>query len=193
MICPRHDPRAPLYTCWQRIPDITDPLEILRCQQCAHGRALIATVKRHLDADQETSGAVEAPPQEDIIMDKKTYTVSELADLLGVESKHIYNAKASKGIPSSGSMKRVVVDEMRKRGITFDQVVPAPRVGGKSKKPLSIQSDEGQPERGWQEATMMTAGTRIADVDLCAEWPFDLLVQVVRTKLPVNTSITINN
>ncbi|MGE4310259.1 helix-turn-helix domain-containing protein [Desulfovibrio sp.] len=204
MICPRHDPRAPLYTCWQRIPDITDRLEIVRCQQCPHGRALIATVKRQPDADQDMPGAVEALPQEEIIMEAQTYTVPKLAELLGVEARHIYNARASKGIPSAGSMKRVVLDGMRKRGITWDKVVPAPKGGGR-KASGAPSPDDGQVETDGS-ATAAEAPQAVPAIqempdalpaarreNICERWPLDVLIKAVRAKLPAHTSITINS
>lgn len=204
MTCPASNPKAPIYTCWQRIPDITDHMEIVRCQQCPHGRALIATVKRQPDADTDMAGAVEAPPQEDIIMEAQTYTVPKLAELLGVEAKHIYNARASKGIPASGSMKGIVLEGMRKRGITWDHVVTAPKGGGRKtsgapssddglgRTEINISTVEGTPEISALTPRKIepVASKKVIMLD---DWPLEKLMLAIKTKLPAHTSITINS
>ena len=69
-----------------------------------------------------------APKQERIIMaqTERTYTVAELAGLLGLSPKDVSNAKYSKTKnPLPGSQIGAVLEGMRLRGITWNQVVPA--------------------------------------------------------------------
>lgn len=60
-------------------------------------------------------------------MEAKTYTVPQLAAELGFAPAYIYTAKASKREPMPGSKNHMVLEAMRERGITWDNVVPAPR------------------------------------------------------------------
>jgi len=203
MTCPARNPNAPIYTCWQRIPGITDPQEILRCQQCPHGMLLIASVTWQREADQDAPDQVDAPQRKDIIMDKQTYTVAELSKLIGISVKNIYNAKGLKRPPSSGSMMGAVLTEMSKRGITWDQVVSTPK-GGVRKAAGASVPDDGQAVGASVTATEDSqvvpmvqdmpddVPTSKGDV-LCARWPLDMLIQAIKTKLPTHTSITISN
>lgn len=64
-------------------------------------------------------------------MEKKNYTIKELAALLGVSPKDVANAKyVQNKEPRPGSNIAAIRDGMTARGITWDQVVTAPR--GKS-------------------------------------------------------------
>ena len=203
MTCPSRNPHAPIYTCWQRIPGITDPQEIRRCQQCPHGMVLIASVTWQREVDQDVPDQVDAPQREDIIMDKPTYTVAQLSALIGISVKNIYNAKGLKRPPSSGSMMGAVLTEMSKRGITWDQVVSAPK-GGNTKTAGALVSDEAQvvdtsataaevPKDVVREQEMTDAMPTSKGEALCTRWPLDMLIQAVRAKLPAHTSITISN
>lgn len=143
MTCPAHDPKAPRYACWQRIPCITDRQDILLCQQCPYGRALMATVATMPEFVQQAVD-VEAVTQQadltkqEIIMSNKTYTMPELAELIGVDVKIVSNAKYSKGTPRPGSNIHLVIDKMDQAGITWDQVVPAPRGGNKKNRSAHV-------------------------------------------------------
>ena len=206
MTCPARNPRAPMYTCWQRIPGITDPREILRCQQCPQGRALIASVSWRRDADQADTDTIDAPQQEDIIMDKQTYTVPELSKLIGITTNHIYNAKTSKSTPRSGSMQGAVLDAMRKLGITWEQIVSAPKSGGRKAagahaRNESLSAAQGSAPTG--EGQQITAAEQVVhdikpavsvsrDDGGCSRWSLDMLIKAVRAKLPAKTSITIS-
>ena len=130
MTCPARTPKAPRYTCWERIPQITDRREILLCQQCPYGRQLMATVAKAPEFDpQALAGAVQEhiTPKKENVMEAKTYTVPQLAAELGFAPAYIYTAKASKREPMPGSKNHMVLEAMRERGITWDNVVPAPR------------------------------------------------------------------
>ena len=202
MTCPASNPKAPIYTCWQRIPGITDPQEIRRCQQCPHGMALIASVTWRREADQDALDQVSTPEREDNIMDKPTYTVAQLSELIGISVKNIYNAKGLKRPPSSGSMVGAVLTEMSKRGITWDQVVSTPK-GGVRKAAGTSVSDDGQAVEvstaAESQKNVVTAQEMPDAVPtskgeaLCTRWPLDMLIQAVRAKLPAHTSITISN
>lgn len=100
MMCPASNPKAPIYTCWQRIPGITDPQEIRRCQQCPHGRALIASVTWQSEADYDVPDQVDAP-REDNIMDKQTYTVAELSRLIGISTMYNIQCKKCQKAPNA--------------------------------------------------------------------------------------------
>ncbi len=139
MTCPAHDPKAPRYACWQRIPQIADRQDILLCQQCPYGRALMATVAtmpevvpQAVDAEAVAQQAI--PKKQEIIMSDKTYTISELAELIGIDVKIVSNAKYSKGTPRPGSNIHLVVEKMREMGITWDKVVSAPKSGYKGRR-----------------------------------------------------------
>jgi|GEM_PF-6767744 len=203
MTCPASNPKAPIYTCWQRIPGITDPQEIRRCQQCPHGMVLIASVTWQREVDQDVPDQVDAPQRENIIMDKQTYTVAQLSALIGISVKNIYNAKGLKRPPSSGSMTGAVLTEMSKRGITWDQIVPASKGGGQKTAGAPVP-DDGQmvtdgsataAEAPIDVATMQVITAAVPtskDEALCTRWPLDMLIQAVRAKLPAHTSITIS-
>lgn len=202
MTCPASNPKAPIYTCWQRIPGITDPLEIRRCQQCPHGMVLIASVTWQREADQDIPDQVDAPQREDIIMDKQTYTVAQLSALIGISVKNIYNAKGLKRPPSSGSMTGAVLTEMSKRGITWDQVVSAPKGGGRKAAGASVPNDGQAVEASVTAANdsqavpaivgRLNALPSVRREALCDRWPLDVLIKAVRAKLPAHTSITIS-
>lgn len=204
MTCPARNPQEPDYTCWQRIPGITDPMEIRRCQQCPHGRALIASVTWQRGADQDVPDQEDAPEKEDNTMDKPTYTVAQLSELIGISVKNIYNAKGLKRPPSSGSMMGAVLTEMSKRGITWDQVVSAPKGGVRKAAGEPVPDDEAPMVEA--SATAAEDSQGVAAVKempdavptskgeaLCTRWPLDMLIQAVRAKLPARTSITISN
>jgi hypothetical protein len=64
------------------------------------------------------------PEQEDPQVQKPTYTLRELAELLGFTYADVTNAKHAKNpIPSGTSY--AVLEAMRERGIAWDQIVPA--------------------------------------------------------------------
>lgn len=204
MTCPASNPKAPIYTCWQRISGITDPQEIRRCQQCPHGIALIASVTWQRDLDQDVPDHVDAPEREDNIMDKQTYTVPELSKLIGITTNHIYNARTSKSTPRSGSMQGAVLDAMQKHGITWDQVVSAPKGGVRKAAGASVPDDgqdvtdssataaeDSQAVPAIQE--MPDAVPTVRREAICDRWPLDVLIKAVRGKLPAHTSITISN
>lgn len=137
-------------------------------------------------------------------MDKQTYTVAELSRLIGISVKNIYNAKGLKRPPSSGSMTGAVLTEMSKRGITWDQIVPASKGDGQKTAGAPVPND-GQvvtdgsataAEAPIDVATMQVITAAVPtskDEALCTRWPLDMLIQAVRAKLPANTSITISN
>lgn len=203
MTCPSRNPHAPIYTCWQRIPGITDPQEIRHCQQCPHGIVLIASVTWRCEADQDVPDHVDVPEREDNIMDKPTYTVPQLSALIGISVKNIYNAKGLKRPPSSGSIVGAVLTEMSKRGITWDQVVSAHK-GGTPKTAGALATNEAPvvdasataaevPKDVVREQEMTDAVPTVKGEALCTRWPLDMLIQAVRAKLPAHTSITISN
>ena len=64
-------------------------------------------------------------------MNDKTYTISELAELIGIDVKIVSNAKYSKDNPRPGSNIHRVIEKMDEMGITWDMVVSAPK--GRSK------------------------------------------------------------
>ncbi|SBV96601.1 hypothetical protein KM92DES2_10813 [uncultured Desulfovibrio sp.] len=203
MTCPASNPKAPIYTCWQRIPGITDPQEIRRCQQCPHGMVLIASVTWQREVDQDVPDQVDAPQRENIIMDKQTYTVAQLSALIGISVKNIYNAKGLKRPPSSGSMTGAVLTEMSKRGITWDQIVPASKGGGQKTAGAPVPDDGQMVTDG--SATAAEDSQTVAAVQkmpdavptvmrevMCERWPLEVLIKAVRGKLPPHTSITIS-
>ena len=136
MTCPAHTPKAPRYTCWERIPQITDRREILLCQQCPYGRQLMATVAKtpKFDPQPVVTEIATQPvmPKQESMMEKQTYTVPALASALGFSPAHIYAAKESKGNTRPGSKTHMVLAAMRDRDITWDDVVTAPRCGKKA-------------------------------------------------------------
>ncbi len=138
-------------------------------------------------------------------MDKPTYTVAQLSELIGISVKNIYNAKGLKRPPSSGSMMGAVLTEMSKRGITWDQVVSAPKGGVRKAAGEPVPDDEA-PVVEASSATAAEDSQGVAAVKempdavptskgeaLCTRWPLDMLIQAVRAKLPARTSITISN
>ena len=203
MTCPASNPKAPIYTCWQRIPGITDPQEIRRCQQCPHGMVLIASVTWQRGADQNDPDQKEAPQKEDNIMGKQTYTVAELSRLIGISTIYIYSAKNAKNPPMTGSKSGDVLEAMRQHGITWDQVVSAPKGGGR-KAVGAPAPDEGQVMEASATAAndsqtvpaiqeMPDAVPSVRREALCDRWPLDVLIKAVRSKLPAHTSITISS
>ena len=96
-----------------------------------------------------------------------------------------------------------VLTEMSKRGITWDQIVPASK-GGNTKTAGALVSDEAQvldtsataaevPKDVVREQEMTDAMPTSKGEALCTRWPLDILIQAVRAKLPAHTSITISN
>ena len=202
MTCPASNPKAPIYTCWQRIPGITDPQEIRRCQQCPHGMVLIASVTWQREVDQDVPDQVDAPQREDIIMDKPTYTVAELSRMIGISTIYIYSAKNAKKPPMPGSKSGDVLEAMRQRGITWDQVVPAPK-GGNPKTAGAPAPDEAlvveASATAAEDSQVVPAIQEMPDAvptvrreAICDRWPLDVLIKAVMGKLPARTSITIS-
>lgn len=203
MTCPASNPKAPIYTCWQRIPEITDSQEIRRCQQCPHGVLLIASVTWQREADQDVPDQVETPRGEDNIMDKPTYTVAELSRLIGISTIYIYSAKNAKKPPMTGSKSGDVLEAMRQHGITWDQVVPAPKGAGRKAagtpapdqgqvvEVSAIAANDSQAVPAIQE--MPDAVPSVRREVVCDRWALDVLINAVRAKLPAHTSITINS
>jgi len=75
-------------------------------------------------------------------MTKQTYTPQELATLFGVTVKDIANAKYSPTKnPIPGSANHTIREEMRERGITWDQLAP----GGVGRKPGSVKTKKSGP------------------------------------------------
>lgn len=136
-------------------------------------------------------------------MDKQTYTVAQLSALIGISVKNIYNAKGLKRPPSSGSMMGAVLTEMSKRGITWDQVVSAPK-GGNPKTAGALASEDGQvvtdgSATAVEDSQTVAAIQKMPDVVptvmrevMCERWPLEVLIKAVRGKLPAHTSITIS-
>ena len=127
MTCPARTPKAPIYTCWERIPQITDRREILLCQQCPYGRQLMDTVANAPEFDPQA--LKEQPPlqKETAVEQAKKYYMSELAALIGVDAKVLSNAKYSRRTPRPGSKIYFVVEKMKELGITWENVVSACR------------------------------------------------------------------
>lgn len=153
MTCPARDTKAPRYTCWQRIPQIADRREILLCQQCPYGRALMATVATMSEFDPHSAVNVEAVAQlsastkQEMIMNDKTYTMPELAGLIGVPVKVVSNAKYSKSTPRPGSNIHLVIEKMKEMGITWDHIVSAPKGGYKGhRKTPTVDASRAAPE-----------------------------------------------
>ena len=203
MTCPASNPKAPIYTCWQRIPGITDPQEIRRCQQCPHGMVLIASVTWQREVDQDVPDQVDAPQIEDIIMDKPTYTVAELSRMIGISTIYIYSARNAKKPPMPGSKSGDVLEAMRQQGITWDQVVPAPK-GGEPKGAGALTPEDGQvvtdgSATAAEDSQTVAAVQKMPDAVptvmrevMCERWPLEVLIKAVRGKLPPHTSITIS-
>ena len=202
MMCPASNPKAPIYTCWQRIPGITDPQEIRRCQQCPHGMLLIASVTWQREVDQDVPDQVDAP-REDNFMDKQTYTVAELSRLIGISTIYIYSARNAKKPPMPGSKSGDVLEAMRQQGITWDQVVPAPK-GGEPKGAGALTPEDGQvvtdgSATAAEDSQTVAAVQKMPDAVptvmrevMCERWPLEVLIKAVRGKLPPHTSITIS-
>ena len=127
MTCPARTPKAPRYTCWERIPQITDRREILLCQQCPYGRQLMATVAKTPEFDPQAENEQPALQKETAVEQVKKYYMSELAALIGVDAKVLSNAKHSRGTPRPGSKIHLVSEKMKEMGITWENVVPACR------------------------------------------------------------------
>lgn len=107
MFCPATNPKAAASDCSQRILSLMERQEILRCRACPHGQKLLDACSSKMpvaDMDdvaalpipkstQQTklllpwSAPMEAQPQ------RRIWTVSELAAVLGVKGKDIYNAR----------------------------------------------------------------------------------------------------
>ena len=90
----------------------------------------MATVAKAPEFDPQALGDTvqeQITPKKENVMEAKNYTVPQLAAELGFAPAYIYAAKASKREPMPGSKNHMVLAAMRERGITWDDVVPAPR------------------------------------------------------------------
>ncbi|MGD9575204.1 hypothetical protein [Desulfovibrio sp.] len=91
---------------------------------------------------------------------------------------------------------------MRQRGITWDQVVPAPK-GGNPKTAGAPAPDEAlvveASATAAEDSQVVPAIQEMPDAvptvrreAICDRWPLDVLIKAVRGKLPARTSITIS-
>ena len=136
-------------------------------------------------------------------MDKQTYTVAELSRLIGISTIYIYSAKNAKNPPMPGSKSGDVLEAMRKHGIDWDQIVSAPKGGGRKATEAPVPDDGLAVEASVtapNDSQVVPAVQEMPDAvptskgdALCARWPLDMLIQAVQAKLPAHTSITISN
>ena len=177
MTCPARTPKVPRYTCWERIPQITDRREILLCQQCPYGRQLMATVAK---ATEFAPQAVNEQPdlqKETAVEQTKTYYMSELAALIGVDTKVLSNAKYSRGTPRPGSKIHLVLEKMKEMGITWENVVPACKRAYADPARSVTPEDVDPPlvERILESSTLeLQTTTNVSEGDgCCADGPCD--------------------
>lgn len=129
-------------------------------------------------------------------MDDKTYTMPELAGLIGVPVKVVSNAKYSKSAPRPGSNIHLVIEKMKEMGITWDHVVSAPRGGYKGRRntptvDASLAAPESCAEPHEPEITDTKdccAGDGCESVD--RPMPLEDAIAALRRRLP-GASITI--
>lgn len=198
MTCPARTPKAPRYTCWERIPQITDRREILLCQQCPYGRQLMATVANAPEFDPQAVNEQPALQKETAVEQVKKYYMSELAALIGVEAKVLSNAKYSRGTPRPGSKIHFVNEKMKEMGITWENVVPACKreyadtersVTPEDIEPLQVDAS------GNGSTPEPQADTSVSDDGDCCDCeeqsvPLELVLAELKRRLP-GASITI--
>lgn len=122
MTCPARNQKLTPAACPEHILGVSDSHELLRCRACPRGQALMATVgigDNFYGPEEDCTPNTEEKPVE-----KQTYTMKELAVLLGVPPKAVSNARYMKTKnPLPGSLIAAVRDGMTAQGVTWDQVV----------------------------------------------------------------------
>ena len=198
MTCPARTPKAPRYTCWERIPQITDRREILLCQQCPYGRQLMATVANAPEFDPQAVNEQPSMQKETAVEQAKKYYMSELAALIGVDAKVLSNAKYSRGTPRPGSNIHFVVEKMKEMGITWENVVPACRresansarsVTHEDIEPLQVDASGNGSTPEPQADTSVSADGDCYDCE-AQPVPLELVLAELKRRLP-GASITI--
>ena len=135
--CPARNPQLRPSACPAFILRITDSREIQRCRACPHGQALVATAPaiRPIPPENPEEARSAPPPvalhpetnKEEVPRvenEKPTYTMKELAELLGYNLKDVQNARYVKTVnPVPGTKIHAVREAMRERNITWEQIV----------------------------------------------------------------------
>ena len=142
IFCPQQNAEISETACPERILAFTDNRLLGKCRACPRGLMLMSTVSgkgRYCQPEEPAQPEKQPlPPQEETTMAEaqKTYTMHELAALLGVAYKGIKNTRQFKDASSRpGSRAYAIREALRERGISWDQVVPDKR-GGRRKKTL---------------------------------------------------------
>jgi len=187
MVCPAFDDTAPISACYQRILELLSKAEILKCRQCVHGQRLMETCATGfpvLPITVEDEIQMEAAMPKDT--ERKTWTIRELSDAIGVFPNDVKNAKQKHVKGLEGSKVFRVREFMRENGITWNDVVPA------SAKTAEPKNEMPEPPAPPEPLQVQETPLPPPDAPSGHCESLQCLVEKVRKLLPTGTTLTIS-